>query len=281
MGSWQVTTNQEPGQKNINTSKMKAVIQLLCLVGVSWAMAMPHLIEPKNAKMVNELMDVIESGLDTPKAGEGRALFISLTLTSTMTNLDTTTVTSTVTPSCVAGTFTECTTTTTTTTSTTTTTTTTTTVAPGRRKRAAGSKEEFLEVIHDITQGAKVVVDGVEMDSEYLNVIMPSKVERDYTYSDLEADLVMNSEAPNLQSGSISWSEAQVLNNGRKSPCGRSDHDEDHEHRARIILPVNEQVQLNLTSTATATATATDTVTFSVQLATCTSSGFTFAVPMC
>merc|ERR1719251_592960 len=144
-------------------------------------------------------------------------------------------------------------------------------------KRAAGSKEEFLEVIHDITQGAKVVVDGVEMDSEYLNVIMPSKVERDYTYSDLEADLVMNSEAPNLQSGSISWSEAQVLNNGRKSPCGRSDHDEDHEHRARIILPVNEQVQLNLTSTAT----ATDTVTFSVQLQTCTSSGFTFAVPMC
>ena len=76
----------------------------------------------------------------------------------------------------------------------------------------------------------------------------------------------MNSEAPNLQSGSISWSEAQVLNNGRKSPCGRSDHDEDHEHRARIILPVNEQVQLNLTSTATATATATDTVTFSVQV---------------
>merc|ERR1711923_574778 len=72
MGSWQVTTNQEPGQKNINTSKMKAVIQLLSLVGVSWAMAMPHLIEPKNAKMVNELMDVIESGLDTPKAEEGR-----------------------------------------------------------------------------------------------------------------------------------------------------------------------------------------------------------------
>merc|ERR1719322_1391233 len=158
-GSWLVTTNQEPGQKNLNTSNMKAVIQLLCLVGVSWAMAMPHLIEPKNAKMVNKLMDVIESGLDTPKAGEGRALFISLTLTSTMTNLDTTTVTSTVTPSCVAGTFTECTaTTTTTTTTSTTTTTTTTTVAPGRRKRAAGSKEEFLEVIHDITQGAKVVL---------------------------------------------------------------------------------------------------------------------------
>jgi len=139
-----------------------------------------------------------------------------------------------------------------------------------------------MGVIHDITQGAKVVVDGVEMDSEYLNLIIPSKVERDYTYSDLEADLVMNSEAPNLQSGSINWSEAQVINNGRKSPCGRADHENDgHEHRARIILPVNENVQLNLTSTATVTATATATVTFGVQLATCTSSGFTFAVPLC
>merc|ERR1712095_204164 len=135
----------------------------------------------------------------------GRALFISLTLTSTSTSLATTTVTSTVTPSCVAGTFTECTATTTTTT--------TTTVALGRRKRAAGSKEEFLGVIHDITHGAKVWVDGVEMEEGYLNKIMPSKVQRDYSYDDLEADLVMNAEAPNLQSGSISWSEAAVINN--------------------------------------------------------------------
>merc|ERR1712111_326970 len=91
--------------------------------------------------------------------------------------------------------------------------TTTTTMGSGRRKRAAGSKEEFLGVIHDITHGAKVWVDGVEMEEGYLNKIMPSKVQRDYSYDDLEADLVMNAEAPNLQSGSISWSEAAVINN--------------------------------------------------------------------
>merc|ERR1711983_202831 len=142
--------------------------------------------------MDNEMMDFIESGLQPTEQEEGRALFISLTLTSTSTSLATTTVTSTVTPSCVAGTFTECTATTTTTT------TTTTTVASGRRKRAAGSKEEFLGVIHDITHGAKVWVDGVEMEEGYLNKIMPSKVQRDYSYDDLEADLVMNAEAPNL-----------------------------------------------------------------------------------
>ena len=81
----------------------------------------------------------------------------------------------------------------------------------------------------------------------------------------------MNAEAPNLQSGSISWSEAAVINNDhlqRSGGCGRADHEhlEPIHDRARILLPVNEVVQLNLTTTATETATATSTVTFSVQV---------------
>jgi len=52
------------------------------------------------------MLDLVESGIDSP--AEGRALFVSITLTSTSTSLATVTMTETVTPSCVAGTFMEC-----------------------------------------------------------------------------------------------------------------------------------------------------------------------------
>ena len=87
----------------------------------------------------------------------------------------------------------------------------------------------------------------------------------------------MNSEDTELQSGSMSWSEASV--DKAQSGCGRADLGET-EKRARILALANEVVTKDLTSTSTVTETAAATVTFSVGV-TCTSSGFTFAVPLC
>ena len=75
----------------------------------------------------------------------------------------------------------------------------------------------------------------------------------------------------------MSWSEASV--DKAHSNCGRSGLGET-ERRARIIALANEVVTKDLTSTETITETATDTVKFTVQVA-CTSSGFTFAAPLC
>merc|ERR1712037_525727 len=63
------------------------------------------------------------------------------------------------------------------------------------------------------------------------------------------------------------------------SNCGRSGHS--HEKRARIIALQNEVVTKNLTSTTTVMETAASTATFTVTLASCTTSGFTFAHPLC
>jgi len=76
---------------------------------VSWLVlsaSHPAIHPPKNHAYINEMLDLVESGIDSP--AEGRALFVSITLTSTSTSLATVTMTETVTPSCVAGTFTEC-----------------------------------------------------------------------------------------------------------------------------------------------------------------------------
>jgi len=76
---------------------------------ISWLVlsaSHPAIHPPKNHAYINEMLDLVESGIDSP--AEGRALFVSITLTSTSTSLATVTMTETVTPSCVAGTFTEC-----------------------------------------------------------------------------------------------------------------------------------------------------------------------------
>merc|ERR1711997_1099124 len=82
------------------------------------------------------------------------------------------------------------------------------------------------------------------------------------------------SEDQNMQSGKIEWKEVAVQ--GLHS-CGRSNI----EKRPRFIALAQESVTKNLTSTVTNTVTATNTVTFSVTLSSCTTSGFSLAVPMC
>ena len=87
----------------------------------------------------------------------------------------------------------------------------------------------------------------------------------------------MNAEQTDLQSGSMSWSEASV--DKAHSQCGRSGLGED-EKRARILMLANEVVTKDLTSTSTVTETAATSVVFNVAVS-CTSSGFTFAAPLC
>ena len=61
--------------------------------------------------MVNEMIDLVESGLDQSEEQRmGRVVMLSVTLSLTTENTETATVTTTLVNSCVAGTFTECTT---------------------------------------------------------------------------------------------------------------------------------------------------------------------------
>lgn len=106
-----------------------------------------------------------------------------------------------------------------------------------------------------------------------ISEIMPSKTQR----KTLDVDFVVNSDETELQSGSMSWSEASV--DKAHSACGRSGLGGDNK-RARILALANEVVTKDLTSTHTVTEQAADTVTFMVNVV-CTNAGFMFQHPMC
>lgn len=264
---------------------MKLALTVVCLFGLALGSDREGLSDA-DTDMVNKMMDVIEGGLkrDAEADEKARALFISLTLTSTTTNLATATVTSTETASCAANangglTFTEC---------------TDGTAATTARSLSLSRNGDFI-VDHIIQMSDE------SMDDEFMAVadefdefegevtvhkvfngqsqkvsiseILPTRTQR----KGLDVDFVVNSEDTELQSGSMSWSEASV--DKAHSGCGRSALGET-EKRARILALANEVVTKDLTSTSTVTETAAATVTFSVGV-TCTSSGFTFAVPLC
>merc|ERR1712241_295896 len=133
--------------------------------------------------------------------------------------------------------------------------------------------EEFMDEIYDYMQDAKVTVDGKEVD---IDMILPTSSHAQER-SDLEDDvqtMYTTQDAPGLQSGRMEWSEVAV-DTPMHSNCGRSGH-HGSEKRARIIALQNEVVTKNLTVTSTAATTKT----FTIGLA-CTSSGATFAIPMC
>merc|ERR1711860_481704 len=242
----------------------------------------------KDTEMVNKMMDVIESGLERDKDADAkaRALFISLTLTSTTTNLATATITTTETASCVTnaagGAFTECT-----------------------DDSGSGSGSRYRNGAGDFIVDHIIGTDDA-MDGEYMPVaeesedaregfegelsvhkvvngkkqkvsvseILPTRTQREH----LNVDFVVNAEETDLQSGSMSWSEASV--DKAHSNCGRSGLEKD-EKRARILQLANEVVTKDLTSTETVTETAAATTVISSVGVACTSSGFTFAAPLC
>merc|ERR1712064_210237 len=244
-----------------NSAKMKLILDIFCLVGLT--MAMPKLIEPNNARRVNEMIDAIESGMASPEDPHARALFVSITLTSTSTKLDTATVTTTVTNSCWSGPIPEC-----------TTTTTTTKPPKGRRKREAMM---FQDMMNDYTYGFTVTNAETGDEVDPMTIIAPTAVARQDDVLDvLDADFVVDSNVE-LESGSLTWKEVALAGKSRSS-CARSDHD---QKRARIIGLTDTVVTLSRTSTSTVTSTAATTQTFNVQAVSCTTAGFTFGVPMC
>merc|ERR1712079_897440 len=92
----------------IITCRMHLSLLSLCLLS-GWATSLPStLIEPQTTKMIHDMMDVIESGMEDPVEGQARAFWIGLTLPSTSTSLETATVATTTTVRCIEGMFTEC-----------------------------------------------------------------------------------------------------------------------------------------------------------------------------
>ena len=157
-----------------------SLLSLFLLSG--WATSLPStLIEPQTTKMIHDMMDVIESGMEDPVEGQARAFWIGLTLTSTSTSLETATVTTTSTLRCIEGMFTEC--------GDTTMVPETTPVAAPRKKKHgkhhqkkkgnknkknmknSSRKEDLLDIVDDVYRNAVVTdEDGVEMD---VSVLMP------------------------------------------------------------------------------------------------------------
>ena len=157
-----------------------SLLSLFLLSG--WATSLPStLIEPQTTKMIHDMMDVIESGMEDPVEGQARAFWIGLTLTSTSTSLETATVTTTSTVRCIEGMFTEC--------GDTTMVPETTPVAAPRKKKHgkhhqkkkgnknkknmknSSRKEDLLDIVDDVYRNAVVTdEDGVEMD---VSVLMP------------------------------------------------------------------------------------------------------------
>jgi len=139
-----------------------------------------------------------------------------------------------------------------------------------------------MDTIYDYMEGVKVTSDGEEVD---INMILPTSSHAMERF-DLEEEaqtMYTNLDTPGLQSGSMQWSEVAVESNsnaGLGRSCGRSDHSHEHEKRARIIALQNEVVTKSLTTTKTVLTTLASTHTFPVTLS-CTSSGFTFAIPAC
>merc|ERR1712110_1026508 len=277
--------SREKLQPALLSPTMKGFLPFLCLLGFVVSMHEP--MDAHTNKMVNEMVDVIESGLSENREADPRALFISLTLTSTSTlPIVTTTVTRNTAAFCwsSSGSLSACTTTTAATTTTTTTATTTTTVAAtGRKKRSPyhmmNMKEQFEHTVQDFVD-ARVFLDGQEVS---IDMILPtsSHASERSDLEDMLAEQTMytNKDAPGLMSGRMEWSEVGIESGNLHKPCGRSDK-VTPEKRPRIIALQNEIVTRTLTSTSTVFST-TATRTFMIEAA-CTPSTFTgFAVPAC
>ena len=156
-----------------------SILALILLAGLATSLP-ATLIEPPTNKMVHDMMDAIESGMNDPVEdveGKGRAFWlISITLTSTSTVIETASTTTTIAPSCVDGIFMECTEMVETTTGPTT----TITAIPRRKKQNKNKRNknknksrntEFLSLVSDIYKDAVVTdQDGVQTD---ISVLFP------------------------------------------------------------------------------------------------------------
>jgi len=206
--------------------------------------------------MLNEMLDLVESGLEQGQNREGKSNFLMVELTLTTSIQKTATSTRTTTASCVAGTFTEC-----------------SRVSEGLQeaRNLKHPRDAFPEAIVTTSSGATVDI----------SEILPSRVESPRARSgdiehaflqDLEVDGILGR---TLSAGSLSWSELEMVSAPKS--CGRSDS----PRRPRFVQVASQTVSTELTSTMTETLADTRTVTFNVEGISCTAAGFSFGVAMC
>merc|ERR1712051_855659 len=218
---------------------------LLSLVAATLGM---NLKEP----VVNEVIDMVESGLGESK--EGRALFITLTLTESTWSV--TTVTSDVTTapavSCIATSIAECTT--------------------AAAARSAGEQK-------DISNGPAILVShtGEEVD---VHAIKPTKAQDMFARMDIDG--VIHEHEDPISSGSLSFREVRMENMAKG--CGRADGIEGVDRMPRIVIPTVESKVDSLTKTVYNSTVASTTYTFAIPTAYCTTAGYTghlSSMPVC
>merc|ERR1712203_649409 len=179
---------------------------------------------------------------------EGRALFITLTLTESTWSV--TTVTSDVTTapavSCIATSIAECTT--------------------AAAARSAGEQK-------DISNGPAILVShgGEEVD---VHAIKPTKAQAIFDRMDIDG--VIHEHEDPISSGSLSFREVRMENMAKG--CGRSDAVDGVERRPRIVIPSVESKVDSLTSTTYTSTSYSSTQTFAVGTDYCTTSGYTGAL---
>merc|ERR1712172_99084 len=206
----------------------------------------------KEPAVVNEAMDMVESGLGGSK--EGRALFITLTLTESTWSV--TTVTSDVTTapavSCIATAIAECTT--------------------AATARSAGDQK-------DISNGPAILVShtGEEVD---VHAIKPTKAQD--VFAQMDIDGVIHEHEDPISSGSLSFREVRMENMAKG--CGRSDGIEGVDRMPRIVIPSVESKVDTLTKTVYNSTVASTTYTFAIPTSYCTTAGYTghlSSMPVC
>jgi len=230
------------------SSKMRSLILLLTLTLVQSGPAPMDEIESS----VNEVMDVVESSLSDEV--EGRALFITLNITQATTSTYTATMNTTSTASCYTTTaaITNCTT-------------------SARALEPEGSVSTMESQVVTRSDGKAATLADI-MPTKPLEHQADHKMNAMPLHLDANAfDGIVYQNNP-LQSGRIEWQEVKAEG---LSGCGRSGN-----RRPRIVIPQIVSSTVNFTSTSTSTATAAATVTFTV-LPSCTTAGFSFAVPAC
>merc|ERR1712062_230736 len=139
-----------------------------------------------------------------------------------------------------------------------------------KNKKNSSRKEDLLDLVDDVYRNAVVTdEDGVEMD---VSVLMPELARS------AEIDQLMEyyarDDVSSLQSGQLRWGDMEL----EGSHCARNGIP---HKRPRIFTIDNEVKTVTYTTTSTIIETAPATATFSVTLDTCTTAGFTFAVPLC
>merc|ERR1712060_213831 len=208
---------------------------LLSLVAATIGM---NLKEP----VVNEGIDLVESGLGESK--EGRALFITLTLTqSTWSVVSTVSTDLTTISSCLAATITEC----------------------------AAARSSLQK---DVSNGPAILTEAKTGEKVDVHAIKPTKAQAMFDRMDIDG--VIHEHDDPISSGSLSFREVRMENMAKG--CGRSDEIEGVDRMPRIVIPTVESNVLSLTSTTYTSTSYSSTQTFSFATDYCTSSGYTGAL---